>query len=187
MITSRDGKIQRFIGDFNVVKTSQLKQLFFSKSSMRRCRQRLSILVNDFQRLKRERLNVCSEYIYYIDKKPKEIEHMLLRVDAYIKLNRDYILSEFDTEYDFDNIRPDAYFEIWQNGITTGYFLEIQLGNYFNQGKYERAYKNGMWIDMWDIFPSVIVVTDHRISFKPSQINYVRINQNDPKIRLEPF
>lgn len=125
------------------------------------------------------------DYLYYIDRKPpKEIEHMLIRVDTFVKLTNDFTLSDFKVEYEFEDLRADAYFEVWQNGFTTGYFLEVQLSNYFRQDKYEKAYQSGKWTDIWTDFPSVLVVTDHNFSLKPSEIRYIKVSTEAARIGL---
>lgn len=109
---------------------------------------------------------------------------MMLRVDAYIKLSKDYTLCEFIPEYTFGDLVADAYFEVWKNGYVYGFFLEIQLSSYFRQEKYEKAYQSGKWTERWSEFPSVVIVTDHKLGFKPSQIEYRLYGKDSPRIDL---
>jgi MoaA/NifB/PqqE/SkfB family radical SAM enzyme len=130
--------------------------------------------------LNRWRDNISNEYLYYTDRKPKEVLHMLLRSETYIKLTKDNKLCDFVPEYEFGNIKADAYFEIWKNGYTLPYFLEVQLSSNFRQEKYEKEYNNGAWIEHWEEFPTVLVVSDNRIHYKSSNVKFVQLGQKSP-------
>jgi hypothetical protein len=129
--------------------------------------------------LKRFRGHVDDEYIYYTRQQPKEIQHMLWRVDAYIQLNEDYNLVEFIPEFNYYGIRADAYFEVWQNGFTTGYFLEIQKSHQFNIQKYEKPYQSEEWMIKWNKLPYIIFKTDLKLNYKDNivTIKVFKINQ----------
>ena len=165
MLTQRDRRLIRFIDDFRCATTSQIKGVFYSDVTLRRCQQRLNKLL-EYKELKRFRKHIDSEYIYYSGQQPKEIQHMLWRVDAYMELNSKYKLVEFIPEYNCYGIRADAYFEVWQNGLVTPYFLEIQLSNFFKPEKYEKPYSNGGWTTKWSNFPKIIAITKKNINFK---------------------
>ena len=180
MLTSRDQRIRRFIEAFGCATTKQIKEIFFNDVSLIRCQQRLKILYNG-DKIDRDRIAVSLDYLYYI-KKPREIEHMLIRVDAYIELTKLVVLNEFISEYQFNEStkdRADAYFEVWKDGIIIPYFLEVQRSSSFtnNQHKYENFYHSGAWRDKWDNFPAVIVLSDKNIRIKPTMIKYVIIDQ----------
>jgi hypothetical protein len=136
--------------------------------------------LTDKGRLKRFRDAVSAEYIYYVNKKPSEVSHMLARVNTYIRLSQSYRLSAFVPEYALGGARADAYFEIWRNGYTIPYFLEVQLSNYFRQDKYEKAYNSGVWLEQWDEFPAVVVVSDNNFRYKPSAIRFIHKDQKSP-------
>ena len=178
MLTQRDRRIIRFINDFRCATTSQIKSLFYSHVSMRYCQQRLRQLTT-YSELKRFRGHIDDEYIYYTRQKPKEIEHMLWRVDSYIQLNKDYNLVEFIPEYNYYGIRADAYFEVWQHGLATGYFLEIQKSHRFDLNKYDTPYQNGHWIEKWNRFPEVIIKSDLKLNLQQSfiQAKIFKLNQ----------
>jgi hypothetical protein len=183
-LKQRDCRLLRFIKDFGVADTQQIKRLFFSDVTMRRCCQRLKLLVGD-GRLQRQRDYVSQKYIYFVDKKPKEIQHMLTRVEFYIQLQSQYRLCEFEPEYPVGDLRADAYFEIYRNGYALPYFLEVQISPYFRQEKYDKYYAGGSWLDKWEQFPKVIVVSDNKIRYKPSNVDFVQIGgeMNDKLIK----
>jgi len=178
-VLQRDRRLLNLIEDFGCASSSQIKALFFPDVSLRRCQQRLKVLT-DKGRLKRFRDAVSAEYIYYQGKRPSEVSHMIARVDAYIKLSQLYRLSAFVPEYAVGNVRADAYFEIWRNGNTVPYFLEVQLSNYFRQDKYEKAYNSGVWLEQWDEFPAVVVVSDNNFRYKQSAIKFIQLDQKSP-------
>jgi hypothetical protein len=108
---------------------------------------------------------------------------MLMRVEFYIELQKIFTLCEFIPEYTLGDIKADAYFEIWQNGFAIPYFLEVQISPRFNQDKYEKMYDSGAWLDKWEEFPAVVVVSDNRISYRPSSVKFVQIGGDMNGIR----
>lgn len=177
MLTDRDRKIVRFVEDFGIASTSQLFTLFFDGLHINNCHLRLRLLTQRGQ-LKRERAGIDKDYIYYIDKKPAQVEHHLLRADFYIKARDKLKLLEFIPEYEFKDARADAYFEFERGDIDIGCFLEIQLSAGFNQSKYEKYFASGEWHDFWTGFPPVIVATDRRIRLAPSEIKYIMLGMD---------
>jgi hypothetical protein len=183
LLTSRDRRIIRFINDFRLASASQIHTLFFTSLTQRRCQQRLNILTRQ-RHLSRWRGHINDEYLYFVGKKPKEVEHMLQRVDAYIQLNDRYQLTEFVPEFSFCGIRADAYFEVWQNGYVIPYFLEVQRSPYFNTEKYMRPYLNDSWADRWSVFPEVIIISDLKLRIDQRLPIKFKIFQTNFKIHL---
>jgi len=97
-----------------------------------------------------------------------------MRVDFYIALIRRYRLYDFIPEFTVGDVKADAYFEAHLNGRCIPYFLEVQISPW-RQGKYERLYGSGQWLDRWECFPKVLVISDYRIQFKPSTITYKQL------------
>lgn len=171
---NRDRRITRFIETFGCATTRQLHGLFFSDVSLRRCQQRLARLVEQ-KRLARDRDYLSTDFLYYLVKKPREIEHMLARVDYYISLCSRFKLCEFTPEFSYGGLRADAYYEIWKNGDAVPYFLEVQLSPRFDQQKYESLYYLGAWRERWHEFPPVVVLSDRRINLKASEIKFIPV------------
>jgi DNA-binding Lrp family transcriptional regulator len=170
MLTKRDRRVLRFIDDFNIVRTSDLKFLFFANVSLQRCQQRLTQLVKQ-KKLKRYRDYVSQDYLYYTGKKPDQIEHDLIRVEVYKRLSV-INLQEFIPEFSYGRLRSDAYFIIDDQN----WFLEVQLSTGFNQEKYEMLYRRLDWRERFEEFPSVLVVTNKRLRVEPSNIRFEVIN-----------
>jgi hypothetical protein len=175
MVTCRDLRLIKFIEDFSIASTRNIHGLYFADTTLRRCQERLSRLVEQ-RRLMRDRI-YTQEYVYFL-KKPSQVEHMLQRVDAFITLKKICILNEFVPEFTYEDLRADAYFETWKEpGIVTPYFLEVQRNEHFDQGKYEAAYGSEKWKEKWRRFPMVIVLTEHKPKIKPSEVKYVIVDK----------
>lgn len=175
MLTQRDRRILRFIEDMGIANTSQIYRVFFAeKTSKERCQQRLKELCRQGH-LQRDRLNVSSDYLYFL-KKPREIEHHLARTEFFVKANESFVLNDFCPEYAVESLRADAYMELENNGRIFGAFLEVQLSNGFDQGKYEKLYQAGAWRCNWMSFPLIIIATNHRLTIRPTYLRYVLID-----------
>jgi hypothetical protein len=171
MITCRDLRLIKFIDDFTIASTRNIHELYFADTTLRRCQERLSRLVEQ-KRLMRDRI-YTQEYVYFL-KKPSQVEHMLQRVDAFITLRKTCILNEFVPEYTYGDLRADAYFETWKEpGIVTRYFLEVQRNEHFDQQKYEAAYGSEKWSEKWRKFPKVVILSEWNIKLKPSEVEYI--------------
>jgi hypothetical protein len=176
MLTSRDRQIQVFVEKFGIATCSAIWKTFFDGRTLRRCQQRLAVLVKAGA-LQRKPALYATDYIYFLDKYPRQIDHRLSRLNAYMSLKGLYTLSRFVPEYDeIEGFRPDAYFEIWRDGKITPYFLEIQRNSDFDQRKYERAYL-GDWKARWMRFPAVVVLTDQKIKLKPSEVRFIVVDE----------
>jgi DNA-binding Lrp family transcriptional regulator len=165
--------VLRFIEDFHVATTQHIHELAFSDVTLRRCQQRLTRLVAQ-KRIKRYRDYVSQDYLYYVGKKPNQVEHDLLRVNVFMKL-RQYDLQEFTPEFAYEKLRSDAYAEILSNDCVSAWFIEIQLSTGFNQEKYEALHRRLDWREEWQEFPSVLIVTNKKIKLEPSDINFQTI------------
>jgi hypothetical protein len=166
VLTKRDQRMLKFTEDFHIARTRDLWQLAFSDTSLRRCQQRLTTLVKQ-KRIKRYRDYVAQDYLYYVGKKPDQVEHDLLRVEVFLKLKK-HDLQEFKPEYTCGHLRSDGYFEIGDDP----WFLEIQLSSGFNQEKYEALYRRLDWRELWPEFPNVMVIAAKAITIEPSDINF---------------
>jgi DNA-binding Lrp family transcriptional regulator len=169
VLTKRDRRVCRFIEDFHVATTNQIYELAFSDVSIRRCQQRLTELVRQ-KRIKRYRDYVSQDYLYYVGKKPQQVEHDLLRTDVFMKL-RQYDLQEFIPEFSYGNLRADGYFELGNDP----WFLEIQLSTSFNQEKYEALYRRLDWRERWREFPKVLVVAAKNIKIEHSDVEFYMV------------
>ena len=176
VLNRRDRRVIRFIEFFGCASTTQLHKLFFGGVSLRRCQQRLALLTKH-RKIQRDREHLSADFLYWCGKKPREITHMLMRVDFYISVNKRYTLASFVPEYSIGDLRADAYFEIYRNGMNVPYFLEVQRSPYLNQAKYERLFESGVWLDRWPHFPPVVVVSDTAMRFKDGNVRFISADQ----------
>jgi hypothetical protein len=183
MLTKRDHEIIRFIEDFNLANTSNIKDMFFPKAQLQSCQKRLAKLYKQGH-IKRDRGNINADYMYYLGKRPQQIEHSAMRLDFFMKAYRTFDIYEFQTEYIIDNIKSDAYFELEYKGKDYGLFLEVQLSNGFDQDKYEKLYFSGKWREHWDTFPCIIVLTNRNIKIKQSSLKFIIMDTDNMDMNL---
>ncbi len=162
MITKRDQSILNFLEDFHIATAKQIYQIFFNKASYRYCNNRLLYLFNQGF-IKRTRSTIDSSFAYYINKKPVQIHHDLIRSQIYVLLTRYYTVESWENECPIESIRPDALAYINDHGIIFPCFLEIHLNNKFNFDKYQDLVKNTDLKAMFKLMPRVVIVTDRNV------------------------
>jgi len=178
--TTRDRRIMRFIEDFGAANTRQLHTLFFHGVSLRSCQRALARLAAAHA-LQRCRSYVCEDYLYYVGKAPVQAAHALLRVDAYIGLKAAYRLVDFVPEFTLGRLRADAYFEVWDAGKVTPYFLEVQRSKGFDQSKYDALYASYEWRERWPEFPQVVVLAGRPVRLRHSNVRFTVLDIDRPK------
>jgi hypothetical protein len=172
VVTSRDQDIFNFLEEFHIASANQIQKLFFNNKTKRYSRLRLEYLYNQGH-LKRTRSTVDNCYAYYLEKKPVQIHHDLVRSELFVNLKNRYTILDWSNESPVVNIRPDAvaYFQnnsfayIKDHGIEFPVFIEIHLNNKFNFDKYQELIKK---VDLRSIFdnkmPRVIICTDRQVT-----------------------
>lgn len=164
MITNRDQNILNFLEDFHISTSNQIHRLFFNNTSYRYSRKRLQYLFNKLELIKQTRSTIDNCFAYYINKKPVQIHHDLLRTELYTCIKNQYHILEWNNETTIVNIRPDALCYINNNGITYPVFIEIHLNNKFNFDKYIDFTKANDIKAMFGLMPKVIIFTDRQIN-----------------------
>ena len=163
MITKRDQDILNFIQEFHVATTNQIHKLFFAPSNYRYCTQRLKFLT-DSSHIKKTRSTIDNCNAYYIDRKPAQVHHDLIRTELYTNMKQRYKILEWHNEMTVGNIRPDAFAYINDYGIVFPVFIEIHLNNKFDFDKYMEFVKNNDLRSMFGIIPRVIICTDRQVT-----------------------
>jgi hypothetical protein len=157
MITKKDQDVLNFLTDFHIGTCNQIHKLFYNLTSIQYTRKRLKYLYdNDY--IKRARSTIDNSYAYYIDRKPVQLHHDLIRAELYANIKSRYDLLEWTNEAPVSNIRPDALAYVKHVGIVFPLMIEIHLSNGFNFDKYK--------IDFKPIFgtnPRVIICTDREV------------------------
>lgn len=170
---NRDRQIVRIIEECKALDTDQIWALFFSdiRYGRRKAQERLLKLY------KRGRLRRCRQgegpYIYYVDEKPKQLEHLLgvnwARVWIQIQLKTWERLHSWTYEPKMGRIRPDSLAAV-KNVVTGSFrfaFIELDRSNndFDKVPKYCKFFENGeyqgrWWVKFTDRFPPIIVVTN---------------------------
>jgi hypothetical protein len=135
MITKRDQDVLNFIEDFHAATSKQIHKIFFDTSGQY-SRIRLKYLTDEII-LKRTKSTIDNSFAYYIDRKPMQIHHDLIRAELYTAIKSKYNLLEWHNEATVANIRPDALCYIEHSGIVFPVMIEVHLSNKFNFDKYK--------------------------------------------------
>lgn len=170
--------------------TDQITRLFFhSQKQGRRIAQRRLAKLVESNRLKRDRLSLYMPYYYYLDKKPKLVDHTLATNWAYVwakgKLSRDDSLLCFSTEDKYNILRPDAFIGISRGSTNLFFFVEVDLSNNlfdkvekYNKLFFDKGYVDKWWASVASGFPSIVIFT-HRVSVVKYKIATENIHKLD--------
>jgi hypothetical protein len=170
-LMKRDQEVIGLLEKFRVANTTQLRELYFKKVSIQYCRRRLMQLVEN-KHLRRCRSHIDMEYCYYLEKQPAQLDHKLYLLDLWLTCQKLYKIIQFEIEYTCGNLRADGFMIYEKAGVKYGYFIEIHLSNSFDQNKYETLYTSREWEKHFKSFPKVLIVTDKKVSFKPTNLRY---------------
>ena len=165
----RDNQILEALQTWKVMDTWILSKLYFP--SLRMAQRRLQRLTEK-RRINKFRPSIDSANLYYIGKRPVQIEHKLttnwIRMYLLKQLKSWESFSAFEYEIDFDYIRPDGLF-ISKNNVTNKlkcWFVEADLANdpFDKVPKYCKLYKSQgikktWWAKYIDHFPHILVAT----------------------------
>ena len=181
MLTRRDLDIIDFIEEYKIASTSTLDQLFFH--SKRACQNRMRILAMN-NRVKRARLTLNHDYIYYV-KKPSQYMHSLLITDFYRELTKHTEVLSYKVQQKLDKIIPDSIFLYKINEVQYIGLLEVEISHKgFDWEKYDMFYKTGAYKDYFPIMPTVYVICKHAKIPKDTPIKFIKIKTNMSDFRL---
>ncbi len=151
MITERDLKALDFIGKCPC-KSDIIQKLFYPSYSVTMYRLR-AMLADGY--INRYRGGVGQKYVYYTDKRPKQIEHMnMIAMSCLWLKNRGYRVLNFKREVRLDGVRPDAIIGIEKNGEYGVLMVEIERFNNTLVKKislYEKIYKEKKYFNTFKI------------------------------------
>lgn len=183
MITKRDQLILSAIDRFGALATSHVQRMFFEQPILNHrgnisptfCRVVLNKLHKMQELRKYKGKHIDSQNIWFIGNRPKQLDHRLLTVEAYIRLGCPPI---FYPEFTAGNLRADAYAEIRRPGKRYILLVEIHRHGQFDYYKYENFYKSGQWQAHFShTFPRVVIVSDIAVKLpEKTAIRYFVIN-----------
>lgn len=180
ILTDRDRQILELTEQLKVVDVFVIDTMLFKNTKTNRVAQRRLTNLYEFKRIKRWRMNQISPYIYYLGKRPNNIEHSLLMsyFIAYLdnlgadikKIKREWLITE--------GIRVDLFVAYTLNNKNYISIVEIENSKSF-QEKYEKLeeyYLSNQFKNLFPTMPSIICVSDK--SFKK---NILEVKQIDTK------
>jgi len=181
MLTRRDLDIINFLEEYKIASTSTLTAIFFP--SLSTCQKRMRILT-DNNRVKRARLTMNHDYIYYV-KKPHKVMHDLLVTEFYRELSQRSKILNFVVEKGLGRIRPDAIFGFNLGEIQRLGLLEVEISHKgFDYEKYENFYCSGAYKEWFPIMPMVYIVCNSVKLPRNTSINYVTIKTDFSNFKL---
>jgi hypothetical protein len=135
-------------------------------------------------KVKRARLTMNHDYIYYI-KKPGNFMHDLLVTDFYRCLATRSKILNFVSEKSIGKIRPDAILACEIDSKQRLGLLEVEISHKgFDFEKYEEFYRSGAYREYFPVMPTVYVICRNVKLPKSSQIKYVAIKTDMSDFRL---
>lgn len=181
MLTRRDLDILNFLEEYKIASTSTLTAVFFPSKST--CQKRMRILT-DNKRVKRARLTMNHDYIYYV-KKPHKVMHDLLVTEFYRELYYQSKILNFVVEKGLGRIRPDAIFGFEISGIQRLGLLEVEISHKgFDYEKYESFYRSGAYKEWFPVMPTIYIVCNRVKLPVNSSLKYVTIKTDFSNFKL---
>lgn len=182
ILTDRDKQILELTEQLKVVDVFVIDTMLFKNTKTNRVAQRRLTNLYEFKRIKRWRMNQISPYIYYLGKRPTNIEHSLLmsyfiahldKLGADIKkIKREWLITE--------GIRVDLFVAYTLNNKNYISIVEIENSKSF-QEKYEKLeeyYLSNKYKELFPIMPRIICVSD-----KLFKIGVLEVIQIDTKFK----
>jgi hypothetical protein len=181
MTTTRDLAIINFLDEYRIASTTTLTALFFP--SLRSCQIRMKTLtVNG--KIKRARLTMNHDYVYYM-KKPGNFMHDLLVTEFYRYLAQSCKILNIVSEKGLGKIRPDALFGFEFKGKQRLGLLEVEISHKgFDFEKYEEFYRTAAYKEYFPIMPTVYIVGKNIKPPKTTQIKYITIKPDMSDFRI---
>ena len=186
IVTDRDKKIIELVEQLKVVDVFTVDNILFKNTKCNRvCQRRLTNLA-EFNRIKRWRPNQISPYIYYLGRRPGNIDHALLlsRFVAHInilggevvKLKREWLI--------YEGIRIDLFIGYKMNDKNYIAVVEAENTKNFNikYEKLEEYYLTGAYKELFPIMPKVICITDK--PFKHGSLEVITIDTEFKNINI---
>jgi len=184
MLTKRDQAILNFLDkekrNCKIANTSEIHELFFKPVSLNYCQKRMTELYNQLEELDRCRNFVNEEYMYWVNKKPKQIKHCLTYTNFLKELNKVAHLQNYIGQKTYEEyIVPDGLIK-YNNMVA---LVEVHISrNKFNIDKYKKFLYSGDYKKHFTGFPLVIVITNRNLP-KCNDIQLIKIREDCKNIK----
>ena len=161
IMTQRDYELIQTVDTLRLMSATQIERLFYSSQQAQsyRCKKLV-----DHKKLKRFRKDNWSPYLYYLGKKPKQVQSILAISEFYTRcitsnLNVTYIEREkrFVLEEGKFTLIPDATITIEKDGVEYEFFIEVDNTKELTTAKYYRAFKEYGFLP-----PPIISISNRR-------------------------
>lgn len=180
VMTQRDYDIIQAVDTLRILSATQIERLFYSSQQAQSSRCKKLV---DHKKLKRFRKDNWSPYLYYLGKKPKQVQSILAISEFYTKciisgLNVLYI--EREKPYVLGDgkftLIPDAFVIIENKGIEYEFFIEVDNTKELTTAKYYRAFKEFNFLP-----PPIISISNRRRRdiFKELEVIKLRLSLDD--------
>ena len=180
VMTQRDYDIIQTVDTLRILSATQIERLFYSSQQAQSSRCKKLV---DHKKLKRFRKDNWSPYLYYLGRKPKQVQSILAISEFYTKcitsgLNVLYIEREkpyFLGDGKFTLI-PDAVVIIENKGTEYEFFIEVDNTKELTTAKYYRAFKEFNCLP-----PPIISISNRRRRdiFKEREVIKLRLSLDD--------
>ena len=180
VMTQRDYDIIQTVDTLRILSATQIERLFYSSQQAQALRCKKLV---DHKKLKRIRKDNWSPYLYYLGKKPKQIQSILATSEFYTRcitsgLNVTYIEREkpFVLGDGRFTLIPDAVIIIEKDGVEYEFFIEVDNTKELSTAKYYKAYKEYGFLP-----PPIISISDRRRRdiFEELEVIKLRLNLDD--------
>ena len=180
VMTQRDHDIIQTVDTLRILSATQIEQLFYSSQQAQSLRCKKLV---DHKKLKRFRKDNWSPYLYYLGKRPKQVQSILAVSEFYVRcvmsgLNVTYIEREKphilgDGKF---TLIPDAVITIEKDGVEYEFFIEVDNTKELSTAKYYRAFKEYNFLP-----PPIISISDRRRRdiFKELEVIKLKLTLSD--------
>jgi hypothetical protein len=135
-------------------------------------------------RVKRARLTMNHDYIYYV-KKPGNYMHDLLVTEFYRELSIYSKILNFVSEKEIGKIRPDAIFGFEIDNKQRLGLLEVEISHKgFDFEKYENFYHSAAYKEFFPVMPTVYIIGRNIKIPKNSSATYIIIDTGLTNFKL---
>ena len=179
MITSRDKVALDFITNFKMVTPKQVDKEVYN--NLKVCYNRLNRLHDDKWLYKVEN-TVSKGFIYSTERirTLKQFMHCYIRTEFYFALKEASDVYHVDVEQRFGSIKPDLLISCIYNDLPYHFFIEVETNanhSTINYKKYQEFFYRE-WRDYFNMKPTVVYVTDKKISADKINFEYRHIKTN---------
>lgn len=161
-LTARDEKIIEYIKTVSVADTTTLNEIFFNNST-RSCQRRMKLLTDAklVKRLERKYLN--QEYVYYVSRVPKQLEHKLLFSQLVGKMHSvGAEIIKVKSPLCVGNIIADGFVVYKLNDRVRMALVEVERSKEFDKDKYIEIANVKEFKDMFPVKPLIVVLSDNK-------------------------